>query len=474
MFKRTADPALDMEAPVRKDDSVRDYQYYSYHAIQPDLRSRIELQVQDTSKYFLPCEAFIEIEGKLVTNVAADTPYANDPNIRVGFVNNGIMALFESARYLIDGKEIESIDREVDVATTIIGLARYSDDYTRSAGPSMMFAKDTSDNADHLQYIKVLTPQDTSVDNQREATNPERRARPGAAFDILGGVNGNFNLGFATRKLALQEQQRYFSCAIPLHHIFGFCRNVRKVIYGAKHTIALVRKGNDNDAIWRTGADEGKVVLSKIVLWMPVMTPSITTEERLLSFMETGGKSLLSWLTTTTDAKEDNVNGTFTWHLASKQGVSAPRHIFIALQNRNRLGSQERSHMIFDRLGVSEVSLRINGQQEPSEDIQLNYGNNQIARVYHRMLSYMGRDQNVDTGLQISQLDFKNLYPIYYFSLEHLDLTRQSVVDIHFRARIDPGGVDYRAVAVILSDKSMLLEGAGGRMRLVDAPVENL
>ena len=59
MFKRTADPALDMDAPVRKDDSVRDYQFYSYYAVQPDIRSRIELQVHDTSKYFLPCETFI-------------------------------------------------------------------------------------------------------------------------------------------------------------------------------------------------------------------------------------------------------------------------------------------------------------------------------------------------------------------------------------------------------------------------------
>jgi len=209
---------------------------------------------------------------------------------------------------------------------------------------------------------------------------------------------------------------------------------------------------------------------------MPVLTPSISTERRLLSFMETGGKTLLSWLTMTTDTKLDNIDGIFTWRLSSRQGVSAPRHIFEALQDSTRTGSQLCSHMIFDQLGVSEVSLRINGQQEPSEDIQLDYGNNQIARVYHRMLSYMGRDQNVDTGLQISQLDFKSLYPIYYFSLEHLDLMRQSVVDIHFRARIQrPAGVaNYRAVAVILSDKSMLLEGVGGRMRVVDAQVENL
>ena len=125
----------------------------------------------------------------------------------------------------------------------------------------MMFAKDTSNNADHIQYIKILTPQDTSVANQQEAANPERRARPGADFDIIGGVNDNFNLGFATRVATLQGQRRQFSCAIPLHHMFGFCRNVRKVIYRAKHTIALVRNGNDNDAIWRAnGVADGNVL----------------------------------------------------------------------------------------------------------------------------------------------------------------------------------------------------------------------
>ena len=208
MFKRKVDPAFDMDAPVRKDDSVRDYQYYSYHAIQPNLRSRIELQVQDTSKYFLPCEAFNEVEGELVTNVAADTPYDNNQNIRVGFVNNGIMALLESARYLIDGKEIESIDREVDVATTIIGLARYSDDYTRSAGPSMMFAKDNSDHPNHFQYIKVRTSQNTS-ENDQLAAHPDREARPAAEFDIIKRVNENYNLEFATRKATLQGQRSF-------------------------------------------------------------------------------------------------------------------------------------------------------------------------------------------------------------------------------------------------------------------------
>jgi hypothetical protein len=276
----------------------------------------------------LPCEAFIEIEGELIQ--ANNNPYADDANVRVGFVNNGIMALFGSARYLIDGREIESIENDVDVATTVIGLARYSDDYTRSAGPSMMFAKDTSDHPDHLQYIKLLTPQATATDPQAQADHLDLEARPGAAFEIIKRVNGNFNLGFATRVATLQRPRRQFPCAIPVHHIFGFCRNVRKVIYGAKHTVALSRKGGDNDAIWHPdGVADGKVVLKNVILWMPVLTPSIATEQRLLSFMDTGGRTMLSWLTMTTDTKLDNVDGPFIWHLASRQGFSASRVIYL-------------------------------------------------------------------------------------------------------------------------------------------------
>ncbi len=52
MFKRISEPAFDMDAPVLKDEYVRDYQNYSYDARIPDQRGRIELQVQDASRYF--------------------------------------------------------------------------------------------------------------------------------------------------------------------------------------------------------------------------------------------------------------------------------------------------------------------------------------------------------------------------------------------------------------------------------------
>ena len=153
------------------------------------------------------------------------------------------MALFQSAQYIIGTTKIESIDNDVDVATTIIGLARYSDDFIKSAGHFMMFAKDTKDTA-----------------NGTEFTIRAVKGHPDGTPDVIESRNANFNYGFAERKKMLDANGR-FSCAIPLSHIFGFCRDIRKVIYGASHTVILQRKRSEGSALWRTGGADGHVKL---------------------------------------------------------------------------------------------------------------------------------------------------------------------------------------------------------------------
>ena len=51
------------------------------------------------------------------------------------------MALFNGATYMNDESEFESIETYVDVAKTILDVARYSGDYTGSVDPSKMFAR---------------------------------------------------------------------------------------------------------------------------------------------------------------------------------------------------------------------------------------------------------------------------------------------------------------------------------------------
>ena len=75
------------------------------------------------------------------------------------------------------------------------------------------------------------------------------------------------NAGFAIRHAYLIKKptaKGTFSFIVPLSHIFGFCSDYDKVVYGLKQTLTLVRKSYD-DAIFRADAvDADKVNLDKV------------------------------------------------------------------------------------------------------------------------------------------------------------------------------------------------------------------
>ena len=60
------------------------------------------------------------------------------------------------------------------------------------------------------------------------------------------------------------QPSKVHSFRIPFKHIFGFCEDYDKIVYGLKHNLILVRKADD-DAIFRgAAAGAGKVGLDKI------------------------------------------------------------------------------------------------------------------------------------------------------------------------------------------------------------------
>ena len=102
----------------------------------------------------------------------------------------------------------------------MLGLLKYPVDFSKSLGLNQMWYKDTS-----------LTPDDT-------------------------------NLGWDIRKKYIidnSDPKGSFSFRIPLKHIYGFCEDYNKVVYGMRQTLTLTRN-DDDDAIFRANAaDEGRV-----------------------------------------------------------------------------------------------------------------------------------------------------------------------------------------------------------------------
>ena len=452
MFTDITDPILDLESPPLRDESIEHIEWYEYQPQQPNARQNVEIWVNNTDQYTLPCEAYLQISGKLTLLNGA--PYDADTN--VALVNNGAMALFDSVRYMINGQEIEALNTNADIATTILGLMSYSDDYSKTAGTSMFWAKDTSTHASKSHFNTV---------------NVRNAAGDGQA-PVLGVINPEYNQGFAIRQglLLANGNQGYFDIIVPLSHIFGFCRDVRKVLYGVKHTLFLQRRATDVEAIYHANAvHNGKIRLNKLSLWMPTVTPSLEKRAKLESWMAAKSVMAIYYQAHQVDQLQDQNNVTdLTWKLAVRSGSERPRHIFVAFQATDKRNSQESNPMIFDNLGLTDIHVLLNNERHPLSDLNINFEQRRFTRAYKMLLEFMGRDQNIDTGLQISLEDFRTLYTIYHFDLEKQpDRLKDSIHDIYVKARFGAAPGNYRGYAVVMSDKILSLQSDGSKMNII-------
>ena len=107
----------------------------------------------------------------------------------------------------------------------MLGLLKYPDDFSNTQGLNLLWYKDTTTQANAQ------------------------------------------NLRWNLRKIYVinnSDPKGIFSYRHPLKHIFGFCEDCDKVVYGLKHTLMLTRN-NDEDAIFSANCvDSGEITLNKI------------------------------------------------------------------------------------------------------------------------------------------------------------------------------------------------------------------
>ena len=138
---------LQITEDIPVDDSIYEYEYKEYNPIVgTDLnRGSIVLTIESQDIYTHPAESFLVIEGQLAAPVAPPLagvgPYA-DADV-VTLINNGIMYLFSDVRYHLASHEIEVLQNPGH-ATTMLGLLKYPDDFTKSQGLNQLWLPDTN------------------------------------------------------------------------------------------------------------------------------------------------------------------------------------------------------------------------------------------------------------------------------------------------------------------------------------------
>ena len=317
--------------PILNDDSIDKYEYFEYYPIvrtNLDNIGDIRINIESQDIFTHPSESFLLIEGRLTKVNGAD--YANADDISI--TNNAMMYLFRNIQYELSGQEIEKVNY-VGYATTMLGLLKYTEDFSRSKGLNQSWYKDST-NAPNVQ-----------------------------------------NTGWSIRHHHIfynSEVKGSFSFRIPLKHIFGFCEDYDKVVYGFKHTLSLTRT-HEHNAIFRAGGvDAGKITLSKISWFMPHVIPADKDKMELHKIIEKKEKVAVGYrMIQCTSISIPQVNS-FSWRLSVKSSPEVPRFIIVGFQT-DRNDDQTKNNTIFDNLNIKNIYVMLNSNRYPILDYNLSF-----------------------------------------------------------------------------------------------------
>ena len=417
---------LQITEDIPVDDSIYEYEYKEYNPIAGkagDLnRGSIVIVIEAQDIYTHPAESFLIIDGKLVKNADGST-FANDNVITL--INNAIMYLFSDVRYHLASHEIEVLQNPGH-ATTMLGMLKYPDDFTKSQGLNQLWYPD-----------------------ENSGTTEMRKD------------NDNFNNGFTIRQnyiIKSPNTNGNFSFKIPLKHFFGFCEDYKKVIYGMQQRLTLTRVVN-NDAIIRiAAADEGKVELNNISWFMPHVIPSDAYRLQLDKIIERKEKIPVGYRMLQCDnAPVPAANKNFTWRLGVKSSPDIPRFIIVGFQS-GKNNNQERNPALFDHCSLRNIYVTLNAKRYPDTDYENDFTNNKYSRIYGDAATFRKKFYNMDelvSNSGINPLNYKNLFPLFLFDVsKQSEKLKTSVSDIHIKATFNddiPGNT--MAYAVIISDR---------------------
>ena len=437
---------LGITDPILKDDSIDKYEEISYEPIvgtnlnSPGQDIRLIIETQDIFTH--PSESYLIVEGYLVKkefNPPAVAEYDRDTSL-ITLTNNGIMHLFKRIRYDLSGQEIENI-MNVGQATTMLGLLKYPDDFSKSKGLNQLWYKDTNTNANI-------------------------------------GNNGNF--GFEARRhyILSSNTAGTFNFKIPLKHIFGFCEDYDKIVYGLKHNLTLTRN-NDNDAIYRNATDtngaamvDGRIVLTKISWFMPHVTPADEDKMKLYKIIERKEKIPVGYRMIQCDSALISANSTdFSWRLSVKSSPEVPRYIIVGFQ-AGKSNNQQQNPSTFDNVNVNNIYAMLNSTRYPTYDYSIDFEENQFSRVYGDASEFRYKFFKMDeliSNPNFTPLEYRSLYPLFLFDVsKQSEKLKYSTTDIQIKIHFKRGLVaNTQAYAVIISDRLINFQSDGNKFSVV-------
>ena len=454
------------------DETTEEYEYFEYSPDSETIESlngvrEIRFNIEALSTFIHPHESFLYFEGKIVRDDDG-TNFVDESNVTLA--NDGILHLFSEMKYTINGQPIEDILNPA-ISSIMLGILRYPDDFSSSEGLNQCWYKDTGDGGligTVIESIKTtVNNADTWHDTIKSFNNIGREERKKFLFDSVPEVN----------------EKGKFSFCIPLKHIFGFCDDYDKVMYGVNHGLSLFRKGNETalhkpQRITNRGVEaviaKAKLILEKIKWCVPHVKPSLAIFNELTEKIGKGENVKIGFKSRKVDEKIVD-SATWSWRVAVTSGNETPRFLILGFQTGNKAtqigenDTKKGNPSVFDHCKVEHIQVKMLGRLYPSQVEVLNFPKNNYSKAYNNAAKFrelFDGTPDLFSHLGINPIDFKNLYPLFVFNVSNqIPKTISAVVEVVFNVKFEEAPANTIAYCLTISDKIFDLKGDGSKMR---------
>jgi hypothetical protein len=388
-----------------------------------DNGEQINIIIENQNSYFLPSEAYLIIEGQITKRDGAAFTNAD----KIALVNNAPMFLFDRIEYRIEDRVIESINQP-GKATLIKGMLSY-----------LSYIVDTNDTMGFITDFMAV-----DEENETEKTNN----------------------GFATRmKKHNIRQKGSVQFLVPLKHIFGFCEDYQKVIYGVRHNLMFLRSNNDSNMFSRFDATIGIFLLEKLQLAMPKIVPSIEKEIKLMEIIKNKASLAINFRNRIFEEINVPTNQSFTWRLGSK--IENISYIILSFQTNRE--NNYKNIAVFDHCDLEVIYVELNGVRYPNYSFVNNFKQFYYLPQYYDIIKFRQKYyglKEIQNKVLVDEYNYSKFYPFFVIDLTKQDeRLKNSAIDITIKANFRTNVKENtRCQCLMLSEKEIKLSSDGAKI----------
>ena len=429
----------------RTSENLQRYEYVRFHLDnvieqpangQHKKKTGYRFTINDRSTMFDFFNGYFEVSKEL-QKIADGLGYAAADRATI---INGSHSLIRHMVIKSSGKIVYESDN-LHRITNVKNILEYSDDYSRSVAKNSFWYIDTdrttADTNNGFDARKLLTQRVGEVDNP------------------------------------VQTAAKSINEIIPLNRYSFFQELERKMLPPMQLTIELTLN-EDSELIHKAAAaDDGRVVVKRLYLWLPRLVPKDSMYSKFVSeFLKP-----TTW-TYMRDLYNQSANTRAIQNMFQiSPAIDNVKHVFIYLQRTDgpNNNESERTPYILDtfKLNAANANSSLSSSRlEYGNNVfypELEYDGDSKIRIFNDLMSYAFRKNDYNTGTQLNLHNFTALYGLLYFDLSYQkeDITRDpKQLILHYRLNVAPAA-NVRAHSIVFYESEVVVKTVGNELMIV-------